>query len=197
MLRVNQRGWVLGAADGVLAVIIGANRGFLDTACPRLPVDALSPSPKNPLVALTASFGDFWVSDFSVGVGGGADTMNATTIGADSRRFARRRFPPDHSFAQQLSMNAPLVVKQRFALRDLMPFHQPRIAVTAGASGRDVVAVDMRARVSGGQDVMVPVTIGATGRMGVAASHRLAVNAVSVGLEEDNFERRRLGQLTL
>jgi hypothetical protein len=160
-------------------------------------VNALAPFPKNPLVTLTASFGDIGTSDFGVGVGSGADTMNAMTIGADSRRFARRRSAPDDALTQQLSVNALLVVKQRFAFRDLMPLHQPRIAVAAGASGRDVATVDMRARVFGGQDVVMPVTIGTTGRMGVATRRRFAVNAVGVGLEEGNFEGRRLGQLPL
>jgi hypothetical protein len=116
--------------------------------------------------------------------------MDAVTVGANGRRFARRRLPPDDTFAQQASMNAALVVEQRRTFRDLMPFHQACIAVAAGTSLRDVTTVNVRARVFGGQDVVMSVTIGASGRVRVTASRRLTMNAVGVGFKGGDFKGR-------
>lgn len=114
----------------MFAVTVGANGRFLDAFRPRLPVNALPPLLENLPVALTASFGNVRAGYFCVGVVGWSYAVNPVTIGANRRRFALRRFRPFlHALPKQLTVNAPFVVKQRFALRDLVPFNQLCVAV--------------------------------------------------------------------
>lgn len=122
--------------------------------------------------------------------------VNSVTIGANGRRFAFRRFRPlSYTLAKQLTVNASFIVKQRFAFRNLMPFNQLSVAVATGASLRDVSAVDLRTGVFRWQYVVVSVTISASRCVRVSMSNRFAVNTVSVGFENGNFEARRFWQL--
>ena len=124
--------------------------------------------------------------------------MNSVTVGANGWRLVGSRlFALDHALSQQLTVNAPFVVKQRLAFGDLVPFYQPGITVTTGASLGYVSAVDLRVRVFGRQYVVVTVTVGTPWRVRVTASNCFAVNAVGVGLENRHFEAGRLRQLLL
>ena len=50
--------------------------------------------------------------------------MNSVTIGANGWRLVGSRLTAfDHAFAEQLTVNAPFVVKKRLAFRNLMPFN--------------------------------------------------------------------------
>jgi hypothetical protein len=118
------------------------------------------------------------------------------TVGANGWWLVRSRLATfEHALAKQLTVNAPFVVKQRLAFRDLVPLYQLGITVAAGASLRYVAAVDLRVRVFCGQDVVVTMTVGTSRRIRVTASNCFAVNAVGIGLENRHFKAGSLRQL--
>jgi len=123
--------------------------------------------------------------------------VNSVTVGANGWWFVGSGFASfNHALAKQLTVNAPFVVKQRLAFRDLMPLYQLSIAMAAGASLRYVATVNLRVRVFCRQDVVVTVTVSAPWRIRVTACYCFAVNAVGVGLENRHFESRSTRQLS-